>query len=420
MRIKTITIQNFRNIALADLAFDGPRQFFLGANAQGKTNLLEAAACITALRSFRAADDRALIAHGQQEAAIACCVEHEKFGETKIIIRLRASGKEVLCDGERVRKLGDYLGRFPTVVFSSQDILLIRGSPGGRRRWLDLILAETDPAYLRALQEYHRALAERNQLLKNNSGAIAASAASASATAASTNTASASARATAANAAAASAANSSASTPASVNAQLAAFEAPLAAAAAELVARRAAGVLKLGALMTAAYARIHPETETAAFAYAPNIANGATLDATAWAEIFARGRQRDAIMRATLSGPHRDDCEFSIDARPAREFASEGQQRSLAIALRMAEAEYLRAATGVQPVLLADDVLGELDPARCRRFWASIHENENTGDSDRSPAPRQMLATGTTAPDAELGAWQIFQVREGVFSQIQK
>ena len=379
MRIKSITIQNFRNIALAELALEGPRQFFAGENAQGKTNLLEAAACITALRSFRAADDRALIAHGQAEAAISCCVEHEKFGETKIIIRLRANGKEVLCDGERIRKLGDYLGRFPTVVFSSQDILLIRGSPSGRRRWLDLLLAETDPAYLRALQEYHRALAERNQLLKNSGGSITAG----------------------------------------IDAELAAFESPLAASAAELAARRAAGVLKLGALMTAAYARIHPETELAALAYAPNIAGGATLGAAGWADVFARGRQRDAIMRATLAGPHRDDCEFSIDARAAREFASEGQQRSLAIALRMAEAGYLRDATGVHPVLLADDVLGELDPARRRRFWASVREAENSGSGGArgGVASCQMLATGTTTPDAELGAWQIFQVREGVFSQ---
>ena len=374
MRIKSITVQNFRNIALADLALDGSRQFFLGENAQGKTNLLEAVACITALRSFRTADDRALIAHGQTEAAISCGIEHEKFGETKIIIRLRASGKEVLCDGERIRKLGDYLGRFPTVVFSSQDILLVRGSPGGRRRWLDLILAETDPAYLRALQEYHRALAERNQLLKNSGGVVAAGA--------------------------------------SVDAELAAFETPLASGAAELAARRAAGVLKLGALMTAAYARIHPGAELATLAYAPNIASGATLDAKGWADVFARGRQRDAVMRTTLAGPHRDDCEFSIDARPAREFGSEGQQRSLAIALRMAEAEYLRDATGVQPVLLADDVLGELDPGRRRRFWASLHENGNSGGS--GSAARQMLATGTVAPDAELGAWQIFHVREGV------
>ena len=377
MRIKSITVQNFRNIALAEMALDGPRQFFLGANAQGKTNLIEAAAFITALRSFRASDDRALIAHGQPEAAISCLVEHEKFGETKIIIRLRPGGKEVLCDGERIRRLADYLGRFPTVVFSSQDILLIRGSPGGRRRWLDLVLAETDHAYLRALQDYHQALAGRNQLLKNSAGNI---------------------------------------TPA-IAAQLSAFETPLAASAAELSTRRAAGVLALGALMTAAYARIHPGAERATLAYAPAnaAAAGATLDATAWSDILARGRPRDAIMRTTLAGPHRDDCEFAIDARPAREFASEGQQRSLAIALRMAESEYLRAATGVTPVLLADDVLGELDPDRRRRFWAGFNETE-TAAAAAGASPCQILATGTTAPDAELGAWQLHQVRAGVFS----
>ncbi|MDF9831894.1 DNA replication and repair protein RecF [Ereboglobus sp. PH5-5] len=370
MHLKSITVQNFRNIAFAELAFDNSRQFFVGENAQGKTNLLEAAGFISALRSFRTSEDRTLIAHGKPEAAIACEIEHEKFGLTRVTIRLRPGGKEVHCDGERIRKLGDYIGRFPTVVFTSQDLLLVRGSPGGRRRWLDLALAETDPEYLRALQEYHRALASRNQLLKRGNGGASA-----------------------------------------LSAELDAFEQPLARAAAQLATRRAAGIEKLNTHVAAAYEKItsvaSENTPAAAIAYAPSVANGTALDETGWAGQFASGRERDTLMRTTLSGPHRDDCELTVGGRPAREFASEGQQRGLAISLRLAEAAYLREQTGVNPVLLADDVLGELDPQRRRRFWAGINSDDSRN---------QILATGTAPPDAELGAWQMFEVLGGMFS----
>ncbi|MDR1010882.1 MAG: DNA replication and repair protein RecF [Opitutaceae bacterium] len=451
MRLRSITVQNFRNIAFAELKFGGGRQFFTGENAQGKTNLLEAAGFISALRSFRTSDERTLIARGNSEAAIACVIEHEKFGETQVTIRLRAGGKEVRCDGERIRKLGDYLGRFPIVVFTSQDMLLVRGSPGERRRWLDLAFAGTDAGYLRALQDYHRALVSRNQLLKRGGAG------------------------------------------AGFDAELSAFEQPLARAAAGLSARRAAGIEKLNAHAATAYARIAaeegggakpdgsanlediakppaqseaspcPQDSTrpqnlpgsqdtpgpqdtpslqnshgpqnspgsqnltgsqnspglqatpchqATLTYAPSVAALANAGEDAWAAHFAAMRQRDIIMRATLSGPHRDDCDLDIGGRSARAFASEGQQRSLALSLRLAEAAYLRGQTGVQPVLLADDVLGELDPQRRRRFWAGLND-------DAAPA-HQILATGTTPPDTGLGAWQLFEVRGGGFAEIKK
>ncbi|HNW41854.1 MAG TPA: hypothetical protein PKN08_08145 [Opitutaceae bacterium] len=171
MRLRRLTLQNYRNAALVQCAFEGRLQFFIGGNGQGKTNLLEAVGCLTALRSFRTSDNRHLIAHGQAEAAIACTVEHERFGETTVTVKLRADGKEVWTDHERVTRLADYLGRFPTVVFSSQDQQLIRGAPTGRRRWLDLTLAAMDAGYLKTLQTYHRALAERNALLKRGQAA---------------------------------------------------------------------------------------------------------------------------------------------------------------------------------------------------------------------------------------------------------
>ncbi len=358
MRLRRITLQHFRNIPLAELAFEGRQQFFVGANGQGKTNLLEAAGFVSALRSFRTADTRVLIAQGQAEAALACEFEHEKFGVTKLVIKLRPGGKEVWCDGEKVTRLGDYLGRFPTVVFSSQDQQLVRGAPGLRRRWLDFTLAAMDTAYLRALQSYHKALNERNALLKRGGGGSGA--------------------------------------------ELSAFEKPLATTAAELQAKREAGVAELAEHVMAAYAQIADGAERAGLRYVPDVT---AENAHGWLGVFERGRARDQQFRTTLAGPHRDDLGFTIGERAAKDFGSEGQQRSLVLALQLAQVSFFRVRSGVEPLLLADDVLGELDPQRRRRFWATLGE------------ARQVIATGTTLPDAELGAWEVFRVASGTFAK---
>lgn len=357
MRLRKLSLHHFRNVGFATLELQGRQQFLVGANGQGKTNLLEAVGFLTALRSFRTSDPKVLIARGQSTAGIACLVEHERLGETRVTIKLRPDGKEVWCDNTRITRLADYLGRFPTVVFSSQDIQLVRGSPAQRRRWLDLTLAAMDPQYLRALQVFARALADRNALLKaGRTGA----------------------------------------------AELSAFEQALAPAAAEVMRRRDAGIGALNAALQAAYRQLTDGAEAAAIAYAPDFSEAS---AEALLARLASGRSRDLQFRSTLVGPHRDDLRFTVRGMPAREFASEGQQRSAVLALRLAQAVWFRQHSGVEPVLLADDVLGELDPDRRRRFWTAIgHES-------------QVIATGTHLPDADLGTWQVFDVTAGAVGE---
>ena len=357
MHLRSIALQQFRNIPLATLRFEGPRQFFLGANGQGKTSLLEAIGFITALRSFRMAESRQLIAHGQPGAALACALTHERFGETTVTIKLGPAGREVFCDQERIIRLTDYLGRFPTVVFSSQDGQLIRGAPHLRRRFLDLALAAMDPEYLRVLQAYHRALAERNHLLKANGDP----------------------------------------------AELAAFERELIPAATRLIALRTAGLAELAPRVARAWTQIAAVPEAAGLHYVPDHAG---TDPGGFAAMLEQNRVRDHLLKATQAGPHRDDFEFTLGGQPARHFASDGQQRSLVIALRLAQTAYFQAKTGVKPVLLADDVLGELDPERRTRFWATVDGS------------LQVLATGTRPPeDAGGGGWQTFAVQAGTFTE---
>ncbi|HVU36619.1 MAG TPA: DNA replication/repair protein RecF [Opitutaceae bacterium] len=353
MRLRRISLHHFRNVGFAALEMSGRHQFLVGSNGQGKTNLLEAIAFLTALRSFRASDHKVLIAHGQSCAAIAYVVDHEQLGETHVTIKLHRESKEVWCDQTRVTRLADHLGRFPTVVFSSQDIQLVRGSPVLRRRWLDLTLAAMDAQYLRVLQAFTRSLAERNALLKSGNAAAA---------------------------------------------ELDAFERLLAPAAAELIALRIAGVEALNASLRDGYAGLTDRTEEATVTYKPDCREAS---AEALQARLAAGRSRDLQFRTTLVGPHRDDLQFMVRNELARDFASEGQQRSFVLALRLAQAAWFEKKSGVRPVLLADDVLGELDPARRRRFWAAI-------DSEA-----QVVATGTHLPDAELGAWQFFDVAGG-------
>jgi DNA replication and repair protein RecF len=166
MQVTRIRLQNYRNIPFVDLSFAGLTQFFVGNNAQGKTNLLEAAGLLSALRSFRTQELSTLLFQGQAESKLIFDLEDERFGNTEVCVTLKRKGKEVTVDGEKVNRFRDFIGRFPVVVLSSQDIQLLRGSPGIRRQWLDLVLSSGSPAYYDILREYHKLLQERNALLK--------------------------------------------------------------------------------------------------------------------------------------------------------------------------------------------------------------------------------------------------------------
>ena len=361
MRFRQVTLQGFRNLPLVSVGLMGARTFLCGANAQGKTNFVEALGYVTALRSFRGAESRALVGLEQPQTGLAFEIEHEQFGETRVTITFTAQGREVTWEQGKVTRLADFIGKFPTVVFSSQDNQFLRGSPSLRRRWMDLTLAAMDPAYLITLQSYTRAVAERNMLLKQGGRDAGA---------------------------------------------LEAFEHELAAHAVTLVAKRRVGLAELSELFRAAHARLvpmgDPSTgfggEQAGMNYAPDSAIVMHED---FAQMLVKGRSRDTLLKSTERGPHRDDMELLLNGRPAKQFASEGQQRCLVIALRLAQADYFKLKSGIIPVLLCDDVLGELDPERRKKFWASL---------DGEP---QVIATGTSLPESDATKWQVLKVERG-------
>lgn len=354
MRFVNLRLQNFRNIGFAELPLDAPRTFLLGANGQGKSNLLEALGLVTALRSFRTQNAAALPRKDVGQYTLFFEAEHENFGATQIELHGGRAGRKLLVDGESVSRLGDYIGRFPVVPLSSADFQLLRGSPAERRRFIDLTLSSIDREYYDALRHYHRGVAERNRLLKNRGSA----------------------------------------------AEFEAFEQEIARHAVTLSSKRRVVMGVLRQKLREVYAGLAEVDEGPEFVFSPN---ADIHEVAEFAEVLASSRQRDSLLGSTQKGPHRDDFKLALEVGGAKEYASDGQQRGLCVALRMAQASLYRDALQVAPVVLVDDVLGELDPHRKAGFWKAC------------PDDLQIIATGTEPPN-DSQDWRIFSVEAGQLS----
>ena len=358
MRILSLHLRDFRNIPEAHVDLDAPAVFIAGANGQGKTNLLEALGLLAALRSFRAGERRALIRWEAGEAGVRVELEHDTQGETEVAMTLRSGALTVTVDGERVERLTGFLGIFPVVAFTSQDIQILRGAPQGRRQFMDLSFSMVDAAYLEALRRYHGALRERNRLLKSRAA----------------------------------------------RSVRAAFEAVLVPEGARLMAKRAEALRHFAAELARAYGHIAPREEIPELIYRPCVKGAGEEDVLRAA--LADARERDEATGTTTVGPHRDDFALRLFEHNARDYGSEGQQRGLVLSLRLAQAQWFGAHTGVRPVILADDILGELDPVRRERFWRAL------------PQDAQIIATGTALPEGgPWGEWAVYSVEDGVFKR---
>ena len=357
MRLLSLNLEDFRNVANASLTFSGDRVFFLGPNGQGKTNLLEAIGLSGTLRSFRKSGMEGLVREGQSRSQSFYRFLDDNGDEREVFLSFRAKGEKILeVDGERVNRLGEHLGNFPAVTLSSRDFRLIREGPADRRKWLDLLLSSSSLPYFNHLQGYTRALRERNVLLKREAS----------------------------------------------DGELLAFEQSLASHAVQLYSLRLQSLPQISKALSQSYLSLTDETEQADLAYAPDLSIESIEQ---YLEKLAEERPRDRIMGSTRKGPHRDDFLFRLQKRDARTYASEGQQRGLVLALRLAEFSYLRQALGRIPLILADDVLGELDKLRKANFRKLL------------PPDAQVFATGTAYPsESESAIWETFEVSEGTFS----
>jgi len=337
-----LRLRDFRNYTRLDADFGPGFHLLLGNNAQGKTNILEAIYLLATLRSFRGVGGAQMIRHEAKGYFVGGNVVSQ--GEHEIKMYWSTRERKLSLDGQPVRKLAEYLGVLRAVVFCTEDLQLVKGAARTRRRFLDLLLTQTSTAYLPLLQRYAVALRSRNALLKN---------------------------------------------PAPDEAALESFSSELIKLGNELTRFRTELAPKLSPLARLAYRRISNDAEELRIEYQPSVKADFAVE-------LAQARARERTYRSTLVGPHRDELQLLLNGKSAAQFGSEGQKRSLAIALKMAQAEYLTGIHSAPPVLLIDDVMGELDVKRRSGFLPLLER------AHRSHGQVFMTATEENWPQ-ELG-----------------
>jgi DNA replication and repair protein RecF len=341
--LRRLGLTDVRSYDRVTLTFAPGVTVLVGPNAQGKTNLLEAINRAATGASHRVASDAPLVRLGAEVGAIRAELETDA-GRRRTLELEVGSGRRTRTrvDGQDVRRAAEALGVLRVVLFAPEDVAIVRGDPGERRRFLDDLLAQRRPAYAAARAEYDRALRQRNQLLKQARG-LSPSARSAAAS------------------------------------TLEVWTEQLVTYGTQVVAARVAAVRALAAPTDRAYRELADRPEPIGLAYrcsaGPLPDDGGAVPAPAEVAAALRGALAEVAddERArgmTLVGPHRDDVELAIGALPARGYASHGEVWSLALALKLASYQVL-AEVGDRPIVLLDDVFAELDTTRRQRLAAA-------------------------------------------------
>ncbi|HEY8345797.1 MAG TPA: DNA replication/repair protein RecF [Symbiobacteriaceae bacterium] len=365
MHLAALQLQDFRNYTALSVQFSPGLNVLYGDNAQGKTNLLEAVAFLATGRSHRTSRDQELIREGAQSLLARAWVVR-RTGELQVEVTLGLHiRKRVKINGVAESRIARLVGNLAVVFFSPDDLQLIKGGPALRRRFLDVELSQISQAYLHYLMAYNRTLAQRNILLKQE---------------------------------------------APDPALLAVYDEQLASAGAQLVVRRAQAVQRLTELASRYHGMLSEGKESLSLTYQSEGLNpGGGLT---WEEVAGRlhgllqQRRKEELRRqVTLVGPHRDDVAFTINRRDARLYASQGQQRTAVLALKLAELEYMKEEIGEYPVLLLDDVASELDPHRRHYLLSAVD------------AGVQTLLSCTDLEDLTVRQWpresRVFRVQAG-------
>ncbi len=345
MYLKSLQLKQFRNYQEQQVSFSAPKTILVGDNAQGKSNLLEAVELLATLRSHRALRDRELVLEGEQ-IGLVTAVLHREVGVVDLALTLRSNGRRtVSLNGEALRRQLDFLGVLNAVQFSSLDLDLVRGSPSERRNWLDTLLTQLEPVYAYILQQYNTVLRQRNAFLKQRSDSFEGETTSLEPT------------------------------------QLAIWNAQLAAIGSRVIRRRARVLERLAPLAQAWHESISDSKEMLEVRYAPNVhleADDSDIVQQAFLQRLEQRSIAEQHQGTTLVGPHRDEVEFTINQTPARQYGSQGQQRTLVLALKLAELKLIESVVGEPPLLLLDDVLAELDLNRQNKLLETIQDHFQT------------------------------------------
>jgi DNA replication and repair protein RecF len=358
VHLRRLWLTDFRGYEEADVAFDAGLTAVVGPNGQGKTNLLEAIGYLATLGSFRGAPTEALIRAGAERAIVRAEAEREGR-ELLLEAELSSSGRNrTQLNRQPLRRARDLLGALRVTVFSPDDLTLVKGSPGERRAYLDETLVALHPRHDQARTDLDRILRQRGALLKQAGGRLSAE----------------------------------------VELTLDVFDAKLAAAGEVLGAARRELVAELEPVLGEAYDRVARRSAEVRAVYRP------PWMAEGLAAALAAARKDDLRRGVSTVGPHRDELELVLGGMPARTHASQGEQRSLALALRLAAHEVVTRRTETPPVLLLDDVFSELDPDRSDALLGSL------------PAGQTVLSTATALPTGAVPG-KVLRVAAGVVTE---
>ncbi|QSJ21106.1 DNA replication/repair protein RecF [Nostoc sp. UHCC 0702] len=345
MYLKTLHLRQFRNYQEQKVEFTAAKTILVGNNAQGKSNLLEAVELLATLRSHRMARDRDLIREGEAIAQIHATLERET-GISDLTLTLRRNGRRsVALNGESLRRQMDFLGVLNAVQFSSLDLELVRGGPEGRRNWLDTLLIQLEPVYAHILQQYNHVLRQRNAFLKKHQDSVGAQGL------------------------------------APLHQELAVWDAQLATTGTRVIRRRDRAIQRLAPIAATWHANISGSTEVLQIKYAPSVPLEQNQKEEVQQAFLTKIQQRsvaELYRGTTLVGPHRDEVELAINQTPARQYGSQGQQRTLVLALKLAELQLIEEVVKEPPLLLLDDVLAELDPSRQNQLLDTIQDRFQT------------------------------------------
>ena len=318
MRLDTIAITNFKNIADARLEFSGNVNCLLGNNGMGKSNLLDAIYTLSFTKSFSGLPDLQLIRRGEGFATLRGHYTRRGASEELAMGLQPGRRKSFKRMGKEYDRLSSHIGAFPLVMASPADSALVTGTGEERRRFMDQVISQGDPTYLDALIRYGRALQQRNRLLRDH---------------------------------------------VADHRLFDAIETALEGPAAYITRRRAEWVDELTEIFGRYYHAVASPGETPALRLSAHLAQGKTMTA-----ILNEARRHDEAVGHTSVGPHRDDIDLQLDGMGVRRTASQGQQKTYVLALRLAQYEFLARATGMKPLLLLDDVFDKLDATRVERL----------------------------------------------------
>ncbi len=345
MNIETLYLKNFRNYREETFSFSGGINVVYGRNAQGKTNCAEAVFYLCTGYSPRATKDSQVIRYGEESAYVTGTAA-TSYGKVEVGLTFFPKSKRVLVNGVEVMRMGELLGNINSVFFNPNDLKLIKESPEDRRKFMDISLSQMNRRYFYALQKYKKILSQRNRLLKEGDEET-------------------------------------------VRETLPVWDEQLAAHAAVIVAERNEFLKVLSPLAADAHSYITDGKETLAVSASGRYeGDEKSLKSQIIADLND-SRERSMALGYTTVGPHRDDIKIKINGEDVRVYGSQGQQRTAALSLKLAELEVFRLRFGEYPVLLLDDALSELDAQRRARVIGRIKQLQTIitlTDRDEVPA----------------------------------